>query len=105
MSTKSIFHRFALAAAVAGMTFISAQAAHAAAAGHPAPILGVGDTDLLLQKSLAAQGLRLEGDKFANGYQAQIKDQDAKLRTEDQELATQRGVLAPDVFQQRAQAF
>jgi Skp family chaperone for outer membrane proteins len=30
---------------------------------------------------------------------------ESKLRTEDQELAQQRGVLAPDVFQQRAQAF
>ena len=106
MSTKSIvrLHRFALAAVVAGMTFVSGEAAYAAAA-HPAPILGVVDTDLLLQKSLAAQGVRLERDKYANGYQAAIKDQEAKLKTEDQELSTQRGVLAPDVFQQRAQAF
>jgi Skp family chaperone for outer membrane proteins len=107
MSTKSILrlHRFALAAVVAGMTFVSGQAAQAAAASHPAPILGVVDTDLLLQKSLAAQGVRLERDKFANSYQALIKDEDTKLRTEDQALSQQRGVLAPDVFQQRAQDF
>ena len=107
MSTKSIvrLHRLALVADVAGFTFVSGEAAYAAAASHPAPVLGVVDTDLLLQKSLAAQGVRLERDKFANGYQAQIKDQEAKLRTEDQELSNQRGVLAPDVFQQRAQAF
>src|SRR6185312_3489425 len=107
MSTKSIhrFHRLALAAIVAGMTFVSGESAYAAAAGHPAPVLGVVDTDLLLQKSLAAQGVRLERDKFANGYQASIKDQDTKLRAEDVELSNQRGVLAPDVFQQRAQDF
>jgi len=107
MSTKSIvrFHRLALAAVVAGVTLISGEAAQAAAAAHPTPVLGVVDTDLLLQKSLAAQGVRLEREKYANSYQSAIKDQETKLRTEDQDLSNQRGVLAPDVFQQRAQEF
>src|SRR5262245_47193986 len=106
MSTKSIvrFHRIALAAMVAGLTLIAGGAAHAQEK-HPVPVLGVVDTDLPLQQAPAAQGVRLERDKFANSYQTLIKDQEAKLRAEDSELSTQRGVLAPDVFQQRAQAF
>ena len=72
---------------------------------HPAPILGVVDTDLLLQESLAAKGIKLERDKSATAYQTQVGEQEKKLRTEDQELAQQRGMMAPELFQQRAQDF
>jgi len=79
--------------------------AQAAAAKAAAPVMGIIDTDLLLQESLAAKGVRLERDKYATTYQNQVKDLETKLRAEDQELNQQRGVLAPDVYQQRAQAF
>jgi Skp family chaperone for outer membrane proteins len=72
---------------------------------HPTPIIGVVDTDLLLQESLAAKGVKLERDKSANAYQTQVSEQEKKLRTEDQELAQQRAVMAPELFQQRAQDF
>ena len=58
-----------------------------------------------MQDSLAAKGVRLERDKYGNTYATQMKDMEASLRKEDQDLAQQRGVLAPDVFQQRATAF
>src|SRR6202012_1657969 len=57
------------------------------------------------QDSLAAKGVRLERDKYAATYQNTVKDMENKLRSEDQELSQQRNTLAPDVFQQRAQAF
>ena len=79
--------------------------ANAQAENLPVPVIGVVDTDLILQESLAAKGVRLERDKYANQYQTQVKDTEEQLRSEDQELSQQRGVLAPEVFQQRAQAF
>ena len=82
-----------------------AAPALAQAEKHPAPLIGVVDTDLLLQESLAAKGVRLERDKAATGYQTQVTEQEKKLRAEDQELAQQRGVMAPDVFQTRATDF
>ncbi len=104
MTTKTTRPSYHLASAlVLGMAFLAAPAM--AQEKHPVPIIGVVDTDLLLQDSLAAKGVRLERDKYATSYQTQIKDMEAKLRTEDQELSQQRSVMAPDVFQQRAQAF
>lgn len=87
------------AVALTGMTGAQAQERRANA------IMGVVNTDRVLQESLAAQGVRLERDRYAQQYQAQIKDEEAKLRAEDQELSQQRSVMAPEVFQQRAQAF
>lgn len=92
------------AAAFAAMV-AAAAVQPAAAQTRAATVIGVVDADRLLADSLAAKGVRLEREKYANTYQAQVKDQETKLRAEDQELSQQRGVLAPDVFQQRAQAF
>lgn len=100
--TRFITHiqRAALAALLA-----AAAVQPAAAQQRAATIIGIVDADRLLAESLAAKGVRLEREKYATTYQAQVKDMETKLRTEDQELSQQRGVLAPDVFQQRAQAF
>ena len=106
MTLVSQFTRVAAAVAMGGMAVLaSTSSSFSQAEKRPTPILGVVDTDLLLQESLAAKGVRLERDKYATTYQNQVKDSENKLRTEDQELSQQRGVLAPDVFQQRAQAF
>jgi len=102
----SSFKRAAATALFAGMAVIfSTSTGFAQAEKRVTPILGIVDTDLLLQDSLAAKGVRLERDKYATTYQNQVRDMETKLRAEDQELAQQRGVLAPDVFQQRATAF
>ena len=92
-------------AAIAALIFGAAGIQPAAAQGRAATIIGIVDADRLLADSLAAKGVRLEREKYANTYQAQVKDMETKLRAEDQELSQQRGVLAPDVFQQRATAF
>ncbi len=97
---------FAAAVIFSGLALLSAPTvAFAQAEKHPAPVLGVVDTDLLIQESLAAKGVRLEREKYAQTYQNQVKDMETKLRTEDNELSQQRGVLAPDVFQKRATDF
>ena len=104
MKTTFNFTRVAAAALIAGVAMLSTAGAYAAET-RPTPVLGIVDTDLLLQDSLAAKGVRLERDKYAATYQTQVKDMEAKLRAEDQQLAQQRSVLAPDVFQQQATAF
>lgn len=100
-SSFARFHRVAVAALILG----AASIVPAAAQQRAATVIGIVDADRLLAESLAAKGVRLEREKYANTYQAQVKDQETKLRAEDQELSQQRGVLAPDVFQQRATAF
>ena len=106
MKTISRFKCAAAVALFAGLvTVSSASISFAQAEKRPTPVLGVVDTDLLLQESLAAKGVRLERDKYATNYQNQVKDTEAKLRAEDQELSQQRGILAQDVFTQRATAF
>jgi Skp family chaperone for outer membrane proteins len=71
----------------------------------PAPIIGVVNTDLLLRESQAAKSVMAERERYATIYQNQANDISSKLRAEDQELANQRNVLAPDVWQEKAQAF
>jgi outer membrane protein len=95
------FHRATVIALVLGAASVSP----AFAQSRVATVVGIVDADRLLADSLAAKGVRLEREQYANPYQAQVKDMETKLRTEDQELSQQRGVLAPDVFQQRATAF
>jgi len=97
--------RSVLMAAVAGIVAISGVAGAQAQERRPSAIIGVVNTDRVIQDSLAAKGARLEREKYAQTYQTQIKDEEAKLRAEDQELSQQRSVMAPEVFQQRAQTF
>lgn len=101
----STVRRSVLIATVAGIAAMSGVVDAQAQERRPAAIFGVVNTDRILQDSLAAKGVRLEREKYAQTYQTQIKDQEAKLRAEDQELSQQRSVMAPEVFQQRAQAF
>jgi len=84
---------------------LSAAQQLAQAQTHPAPTIGVLDLQLILQNSLAAQGVRLERDKFVNKYQKEVTDIETQLRAEDQELASQRNLMSQEVFQQRAEEF
>ena len=106
MTTKlfTTMRRSVVLAAALGMASMTGVSA-AQAQSRPAVVFGVVNTDRILQDSLAAKGVRLEREKYAQTYQSQIKDEEAKLRAEDQELSSQRSVMAPEVFQQRAQTF
>ena len=106
MKTKLFSRRSAAVALITGLVLVfGTSSSFAQAERGPAPVLGIVDTELLLRDSLAAKGVLLERDKYATTYQNQVKEMEDKLRIEDQELAQQRSVLAPDVFQERAQAF
>jgi Skp family chaperone for outer membrane proteins len=49
----------------------------------------------------AFRGLLTERDKMATGLQAEINRMEKDLRTADEELNKQRGVLSPDAYTQR----
>ena len=106
MNTKTFARIAMLAPAVAVLCAMAITApARAQSNPAPAPLIGVVNTDVLLRDSLAAKSVMLEREKYATIYQNQANDISSKLRAEDQELANQRNVLAPDVWQEKAQAF
>jgi Skp family chaperone for outer membrane proteins len=90
---------------IAALTAVMSATAVAQTERLPAPVIGIVDTDAILRDSLASKGVRLERDKFATQYQTQVQDDEKKLRAEDEELAKQRGVMSPEVFQTRATDF
>jgi Skp family chaperone for outer membrane proteins len=69
------------------------------------PIIGVLNTQIIERDSLAHKGVRLERDKYVTRYQTEARVLETELREEEQRLTQQRNVLAPEVFQQQAQAF
>lgn len=104
MNSKNFARCATLAIMAAGLLAFAAPAP-AQAQQTPTPVIGVVNTDILLRESLAAKSVMLEREKYATIYQNQANDISSKLRTEDQELGNQRNVLAPDVWQEKAQAF
>ena len=102
--SRSLFPGLALVVA-AFVLLSTGNLAFAQTEQMPAPVIGVVETDRILQESLAARGVRLEREKYMNQYQAQVQETESELRSEDQELSQQRSVLAPEVFAQRAQGF
>jgi outer membrane protein len=104
MNSKYFVRCASLAVMAAGLLALTSVAS-AQAQQSPAPVIGVVNTDLLLRESLAAKSVMLEREKYATIYQNQANDISSKLRAEDQELGNQRNVLAPDVWQEKAQAF
>lgn len=85
-------------------TLVSSQAM-AQAERIPAPVIAIVDTDAILRDSLASKGVMLERDKFATQYQTQVQDEEKRLRAENDDLSRQRGVVAQDVFQNKATEF
>ena len=70
----STVRRSVLMAAVVGLAAISGVSGAQAQERRSPAIFGVVNTDRILQDSLAAKGVRLEREKFAQSYQTQIKD-------------------------------
>lgn len=89
----------------AGSAMFLATTAMAQTERLPAPVIGIVDTDAILRDSLASKGVRLERDKVATQYQTQVQEDEKKLRAEDEELAKQRSMMSPEVFQNRATDF
>jgi len=59
------------------------------------------DVLLVLREARASQSIREQIDKQRASYQAEIAKQENELRAADQQLASQRAILAPEAFAQR----
>lgn len=122
--SMTAFHRIVRAAfvvlTVAGTTQAVAQQRPAAPApqaqpqptvqtppGTPLPpaVIAVVNTQRILAQAKAAVAIRTQIEQMRAQTQAQITRNEEGLRAEEQELARQRSVLAPQAFQDRERAF
>ena len=71
----------------------------------PAATVVVIDTQRIFREALALKSVRQQIDQYRAALKPEIEKQEDALRKEDQELAKQRSVLTPEVFEQRRQAF
>ena len=67
----------------------------------PAPTVAVVDFQVLLRDSVAMQGVRSEVEVYRKKFDAEIAEEQNKVRIEAQQLQQQRSVLAPAAFSQK----
>lgn len=67
----------------------------------PAPVIAIVDFQILLRDSLAMQGVRSEVEVYRKKFDAEIADEQNKVRIEAQQLQQQRNVLAAAAFNQK----
>lgn len=79
----------------------------AQAAGNKVPpaIIAVIDSQRVNREAAALKNARQQLEQFRFSFQSEIAKEEEKLRAEEQEIARQRSVLAPEAFEQRRQAF
>lgn len=99
-----------LRACLAALFLIAAMlpaAAHAQAQSQKTPVATVVviDTQRIFRDAAALKAVRQQIDQYRAALKPDIEKQEDALRKEDQELAKQRSVLTPEVFEQRRQAF
>lgn len=71
----------------------------------PPAVIAVIDAQRINRDAQALKTARQQLEQFRFSFQSEIVKEEEKLRAEDQELARQRSVLTPEVFEQRRQAF
>jgi outer membrane protein len=71
----------------------------------PPAVIAVVDAQRINRDAQALKVARNQLEQFRFTFQSEIVKEEEKLRAEDQELARQRAVLTPEVFEQRRQAF
>lgn len=67
----------------------------------PAPVVAIVDFQVLLRDSIAMQGVRSEVEVYRKKFDAEIAEEQNKVRVEAQQLQQQRNVLAPAAFSQK----
>jgi outer membrane protein len=101
---KKHARHFAAAILIAGTALAGGQA-FAQAEKLPVPVIAIIDGDFIANESLAGKGIVLEQAKYGETLKSFVTDNETKLRAEEADLTKQRGVLAPDVFEQRVRTF
>ncbi|BBK37331.1 hypothetical protein STAQ_24090 [Allostella sp. ATCC 35155] len=98
---------FLRAAATAAMLTLSVPltTAPAAAQTQPAPIIMIVDVQGVQQGSRAFKNIQAQMQTHRQTFQKEISDQEAQLRSAEQELQRQRTILSPDAFAQKQREF
>jgi len=93
--------------AFAPLQALAQGAAPAAPKGGQVPpaVIAVIDSQRVYRDAAALKSARTQLEQFRFTFQSEIAKEEEKLRAEDQEIARQRAVLTPEVFEQRRQAF
>lgn len=71
----------------------------------PPAVIAVIDGQRVNREAAALKSARQQLEQYRFNFQSEIAKEEEKLRTEEQELARQRSVVTPEVFEQRRQAF
>src|SRR5262249_42767176 len=85
-----------------------ASAAPAAPAASAAPAFGsvaIIDVKKILSSSSATKNIQEQIESLRKNMQSEISKKEDDLKKEDQKLAEQRSVLAPDAFKERSKQF
>lgn len=71
----------------------------------PPAIIAVIDSQRINREAAALKNARQQLEQYRASFQSEIAKEEEKLRAEEQEIARQRSVVTPEVFEQRRQAF
>lgn len=71
----------------------------------PAAAIAVIDGQRINREAAALKNARQQLEQYRFNFQSEIAKEEEKLRAEEQEIARQRSILTPEVFEQRRQAF
>lgn len=71
----------------------------------PAAVIAVLDSQMVMRDSAAAKDIRRQIESYRKAYQADIAGEEQALRQEEQDLKSQRAILAPEAFEERRLAF
>jgi outer membrane protein len=103
---KSLIKTAIALAALAVSALPGLALAQAAGGGKvPPAIIAVIDSQRVNREAAALKNARQQLEQFRFNFQSEIAKEEEKLRAEEQEIARQRSVLAPEAFEQRRQAF
>ena len=98
-------YRHTLLAAGFALAVLAGSAPSTAAAQEKRFVIGIVDVQLILRDSKAAKSVRPQIDKLSKSYQAAVREREAELRKDSQELQRQRAILSPQAFAQKRSAY
>lgn len=94
-----------LTAGLLGLGLWAAAPAVPAADALPPATAAVIDYQRVMREAKAAESIRVQIEARRVRYQSEIAEEEQRLVEADRELARQRGILAPDAFNERRKAF
>ena len=87
-------------AVLLGCLFVPTLSAAQTAPAKPA-LIGILDTQKVLNESVAMRGLSKQMDARRSSFQEELRQREDALRSADQELARQRSILSPEAFAEK----